>query len=461
MPFRFGNYEFDPESRDLRHGNDVQRLRPQPAVVLCLLLERPHQVVGREELYSALWPDAKVEYDLGLNAAVRALRSALGDDASAPRFVETIRRKGYRLNVDVERVERFAEPSTERRGGARGAVWAAGVALLVAIFVGLRASAAGPAEGGLASQPSVDASLTQARFLVDQGDLDGSERAIALLESLPEGTRDEPTVLALMAEAHIVGGQWTRGEELAHRVLAIDAESPDARRVLGGVALYHDLKPNEAVRLLGEAVRLAPTAKNHHAYALALAAAGRDREAMEAVRVAVKLDPVGPILAFDAAWVAYLARDFTTSRGWCDQLAALKGPGEDTMRCHLYPSARGGTPGEAARIARDVMTQAGASAVELPSPSLDPDLALERFWEWEIEFRGRSGRLSEGQLAFVEARSLAQLGRLEEALERLAVARDARVPAMAFAAHAPYFDPISTRSEFQDIVSFLWDEVES
>jgi TolB-like protein/DNA-binding winged helix-turn-helix (wHTH) protein len=95
---RFGVFQVDIRAGEL-HKNGVKlKLQEQPFQVLCLLLEHPGELVSREELRSRLWPaDTFVDFDHGLNAAVKRLRDALGDDPDSPRFVETVPRRGYRF----------------------------------------------------------------------------------------------------------------------------------------------------------------------------------------------------------------------------------------------------------------------------------------------------------------------------------------------------------------------------
>ncbi len=101
--FRFGPFEFDPKSGHLRSESSTNRLADQPLALLTALLERPGEMVSREELRLRLWPEGTfVDFDHGLNSAVSRLREALNDSANTPRFVETIPRRGYRLLVPVE-----------------------------------------------------------------------------------------------------------------------------------------------------------------------------------------------------------------------------------------------------------------------------------------------------------------------------------------------------------------------
>src|SRR5689334_1408072 len=100
--FRFGVFEADAESGELRkHGIRV-KLHAQPFQVLLMLLEHPAEVVTRDELRRRLWgDDTFVDFDHGLNSAVNKIREALADSAARPRYVETISGKGYRFIAPV------------------------------------------------------------------------------------------------------------------------------------------------------------------------------------------------------------------------------------------------------------------------------------------------------------------------------------------------------------------------
>ena len=102
---RFGVFELDVRSGELRKQGRKIRLEGQPAHILVCLLENPGELVTREELHRRLWPaDTYVNFEHGLNAAVKRLRRALNDSADNPRFVETLPRRGYRFLAPVESV---------------------------------------------------------------------------------------------------------------------------------------------------------------------------------------------------------------------------------------------------------------------------------------------------------------------------------------------------------------------
>src|ERR1700723_1539263 len=103
---RFGTYEVSLQSGEVRKAGLRIRVQQQPIKLLEILLERPGEVVTREELRSRVWPDESFgDFDQALNIAVAKLRSALGDSAENPRFIETLPKRGYRFIADVSVVD--------------------------------------------------------------------------------------------------------------------------------------------------------------------------------------------------------------------------------------------------------------------------------------------------------------------------------------------------------------------
>ena len=107
---RFGIFEVDLQSRELRKAGVKLKLTGQPFQVLAILLERPGEVVARDELQKRLWPDTFVDVDHNLNTAINKIREVLGDLAENPRFVETLPRQGYRFIAPAEN-NLHAQPS--------------------------------------------------------------------------------------------------------------------------------------------------------------------------------------------------------------------------------------------------------------------------------------------------------------------------------------------------------------
>ena len=166
----FGAFELDGRTGELRRHGQKIRLPHQSFQILRLLLSRPGDVVTREELRQALWTaETFVDFDVGLNSAVRKLREALDDSAERPRFVETLPRRGYRFIGDLENpapAPALPEPRTAAAeqpvippptaathpGLSRRAAWLGGAALVAALAV----------PGGLALPQRIASKLTTA-----------------------------------------------------------------------------------------------------------------------------------------------------------------------------------------------------------------------------------------------------------------------------------------------------------
>jgi cholera toxin transcriptional activator len=103
--YHFGAYEVNPATLELRKNGTKIRLREQAFQILVLMLERPGELITREEFRQRLWPDDTfVNFDKSLNTAVNTLRDILSDSAVNPRFVETIPRHGYRFVAEVQKI---------------------------------------------------------------------------------------------------------------------------------------------------------------------------------------------------------------------------------------------------------------------------------------------------------------------------------------------------------------------
>src|SRR5579859_1117382 len=99
---RFGAFVANAQTGELRKDGVKLKFSGQPFQVLAILLERPGEVVTREELQKRLWPDTFVDVERNLNTAINKIREILGDSAETPRFVETLPRRGYRFIGAIE-----------------------------------------------------------------------------------------------------------------------------------------------------------------------------------------------------------------------------------------------------------------------------------------------------------------------------------------------------------------------
>jgi pentatricopeptide repeat protein len=126
---RFGKFEFDPAAGELRTNGEKFYLQEQPFQVLSMLVERPGQLVSREDLKKRLWPsDTFVDFDHSLNRAVNRLRDALEDSAEQPLYIETLPRRGYRFIAPLE--QHHSEQRSSRKAFTSIAVFLAAVLVL-------------------------------------------------------------------------------------------------------------------------------------------------------------------------------------------------------------------------------------------------------------------------------------------------------------------------------------------
>jgi eukaryotic-like serine/threonine-protein kinase len=158
----FGPFEFDSTSQELRKQGHRLHLPKQSFQILKMLLERPGELITREQLHATLWPsDTFVDFEHGLNAAINRLRETLGDDADNPRYIETLPRRGYRFVGPVNQTEpaqvqvstpvvpdaqSWATPGAAllKRSALWGLILIAAISLSVALVLWFRATPAGP-----------------------------------------------------------------------------------------------------------------------------------------------------------------------------------------------------------------------------------------------------------------------------------------------------------------------------
>jgi len=155
--YRFGEFEFEPASGELRpvsgegDGN-AQRLAPQPAKLLAMLAGRGGDLVTREEIRETIWPGVQVDFDASLHFCVSQVRAALGDTAQAPRYVQTLPRRGYRLIPPVEQRSSPTGTNGAAAGPRRGWLMLA-VGVLIALAAGLLLRG-GTSPNGSAAEPA-------------------------------------------------------------------------------------------------------------------------------------------------------------------------------------------------------------------------------------------------------------------------------------------------------------------
>lgn len=247
---RFGVFQVDLATGELRRNGLKINLQEQPFQVLSLLLSRPGELVTREDLQRQVWPaDTFVDFDLGLNTAIKKIREALGDSARNPRFVETLPKRGYRFIAAVEKIcedpggpaaalaaadegpEKAAPPAeaspaaaATRQGKQKllRRAWLAAAVLAAAIgALSLRQFKAASHHGA-----AVNSTLKGWSYLNDAYDMaDKNDRAVEAFEAAVRLDRDYAPAYAGLGEAYFRKFVATRQDQWAEKAEAACSES--------------------------------------------------------------------------------------------------------------------------------------------------------------------------------------------------------------------------------------------
>src|SRR5688572_27207125 len=171
---RFGPFSFEPASGELRRQGTPLRLQPQPARVLAILVTRAGEVVSRDDLRLQIWPEGTyVDFERGLNFCIAQIRSALGDSADSPRFIETLPKRGYRFVAPVTRPGPIAVPvSSGQRTTGYGQRTLSRRGLTVAVILLLLAIGAGVAALARRGNPHAPIRVAVVPFDNETGDTD-------------------------------------------------------------------------------------------------------------------------------------------------------------------------------------------------------------------------------------------------------------------------------------------------
>ena len=321
-PVRFGAFEIDRDSGQLTRSGRRVHLAPQALRLLLLLIDKQGALVAREEIRAALWSDDTfVDVDSAVNACISQIRTVLGDKPTAPRFVETIPRRGYRFVAPLNAVQPADteigpapdQPRVEEVQSAGGSPsWlrvglAAGLMLVVASLVGL-AMRSGPSPTvapAYAKTRSLQAIQRLERGRSGLADASPTElqHRVRYFESALELEPDFAEAYAGIADAKLIlasyrtetpQNAYTAAKAAATKALALNESLADAHATYAAAVLFYEWDWSSARTHLSRAVALGGTPRVHHWYARALTAAGRHRDALMHAEKAVQMDPTSP-----------------------------------------------------------------------------------------------------------------------------------------------------------------------
>ncbi|MCI0347789.1 MAG: winged helix-turn-helix domain-containing protein [Acidobacteriales bacterium] len=317
--YRFGTFDVDVVTRELRKSGLRVRLDAKAFELLLAFLERPGELLGREELCVRLWPSTHVEFERSLNNAINRLRAALGDSGNAPRFIETLPRRGYRFMATVQQTEALS-PQLARPSYVPVRFWAVAAASCVLLLTALVAAyflrEARPTQARNALPASC---LDSDTFLhrTDPESLQLTHRALReCVTSLPHYANGR-TLLAMSYNRLGAAGlldpdtAYAAAISEAEQALALDSNQALAYMARGVARLRRDWNWQAAERDHLQAIRLAPEQSlPHHSYALLLSASGRHEQALHEIGEAQRLAPTHRGIATDRGLILYLARRY-------------------------------------------------------------------------------------------------------------------------------------------------------
>jgi DNA-binding winged helix-turn-helix (wHTH) protein len=289
---RFGPFEVDLENRELRkHGIRI-KLQRKPFQILEFLLQRPGQLVMRNELAQLLWPGMHVSFDRSLNTAVNALRRALGDRSRNARFIDTRTGLGYLFMASVEEVG--------------GAVAHAGAGIQL-----VRSNAVG-------AEPPQD--CLKGRYFCHKLTEDDLHKGVAHFNAALAHDPNCAFAYAGLADAYCLSALlnmapppeiYPRAKEMALKALNARQDLGDAHASLATVQrLFEWDWAGAEAEYLTALVLSSNAAMVHQAYGAHLAATGKAEEALRELRRSEEIDPLSPMVNVGVAWGLYVARDF-------------------------------------------------------------------------------------------------------------------------------------------------------
>lgn len=344
-----GAFTFDLDSRELSKAGRRVHLPAQSAQLLALLVNRAPEIVSREEIRRELWgDDLHVEFDSAVNACISQIRSALNDSARAPRFIETVPRRGYRCLIEQSRlsgsqVVRSTGSQVGRLSGSQGiqgfraktqtvgsAFAAAALSAIVAVLVWTAIpSARVPTSMSLVALQKYERGVSG---LADAGPIELLAR-VRHFETAIESDPDFAAAYAGLADAKLMLGAYrveqpqivyAAAKVAAQKALLLDDSLAEAHAAFGAAVLHFEWDWTLARAHLRRAIALDPRSSRAHLWwSRYLTAAGEHEAAISAARRAVVLAPGSPSALTQLGIANYYAGRTGEARSMCADAAAV------------------------------------------------------------------------------------------------------------------------------------------
>jgi DNA-binding winged helix-turn-helix (wHTH) protein/tetratricopeptide (TPR) repeat protein len=429
---RFGDFEADLRAGELRKHGYRLRLQEKPFQVLAAILERPGDLVTRDELHQRLWgTDTFVDFDNNLNTAVYKLREALGDTTDTPRYIETRPKKGYRFIGTIEAAPP-ATANTESVAAAVGAAppprarrWrlAAACALVAALIAAASYIAVATSSTAASARNSAaQEAFLKGRYFMDKGGAENLQRAAAYFEQSIAGDPGFARAHAELANALAAfpsdrRDHSARARAAALKAIELEPKLADAHHRLAAIYMYEDWNWNGAGEEFARAARLAPdSATIHHSYAGYFSAMGRHDLALDEMLQALRLDPVSVAVSADTGWYWFVARRYDEAIAQSKKALELEATHRGAHYYVLLALLAKGDAVEARDWAAKYLALLGGTQEEIVRVTTgEPDAGLSAFWQIRLS-RAQERATAEPVPAQELALLYASLGDTENAL---------------------------------------------
>jgi len=456
--FRFPGFTFDPVSGELSGDGGVTRLAPQPAHVLRILLEHAGELVSREYLKERIWPDTIVEFDKGLNFCVREVRVALGDEASAPTFIETLPRRGYRFipRVEVDAPAAVSSPARTRPSrSSRSSGRSVRVALMsAAVLIPLIGIALITGSGDAREpDPRARESAEMGGYLLTRAEGDDVRRSVDFFQEAIGLDPGYARAHAGLGAAYLRLSRAEEGKAMLRRSLELDPSQWLPHLQLAQRAMYTEYSIEEAEPHFTAALALAPDeVVVQHAYAWMLASIGEVDEALRHMRKALEIDPVSPRVNGDVGRLFYLAGRHDEAVEQCRRTLRLVPEVLRSRDCIVHALVDTGALEVARSEALAAMNEHGAPPEALARVrTASADEGLEAYWRWvavAIEDLADRGEDSHVHVAAAWARA----GLPDRAMQALEDAHAVRCPILLQIHLDPAFATLGDDPRFQALL---------
>jgi DNA-binding winged helix-turn-helix (wHTH) protein/tetratricopeptide (TPR) repeat protein len=462
---QFDGWTVNRVSGEISREGRGARLPQQPLRILLELADHAGDIVTREQLVKVLWPAGIVDFDNGLNVAVRKLRVALDDVADTPKYIETLPKVGYRF---IGQAGELANPVLQRitRMSARARV--ALVLTLTGLAVAIAASwwldLFGPHTGRVASAEPRHTPSVRAQELYLEGihnrsrrDIDASALAVASFKAALKEDPDYAQAWAALGETisvAVVRQQFTPRDGVpkalaaVRRAIELDDNGFEGHQTLGEIYMDHERNYAAADQEFRRALALNDrSARLWHHMAMWHAHQGHVEEALKSIRRARELDPMTPIFAANYAMILYNARRYDEALEFLKPVVAANPVFDQARGVLAYVlMATGDLPGaeEQLRLRKGPEVFQGAQGVLYAKQGRREDAMRE------IERLDALGREGFG-IGYEQAAIYAALGDLDHGCEALARAVDDHSILLGWMRLDPHMDPLRGRQCFADV----------